>query len=261
MNNKWQEDLWNLFGEQGYVALAFYAGASIAYEIREYQQSLPFLNIDGERGTGKTSLIQFLNGMYFDENYIGFDPYRSTMAAVTRKINNAKSSPVILIDDADTYIRGNKRFDWESLKVLYNNSPYRIYGEKGSDYVNEEPFKGSLIVEGGCYSFSEALKARVFTITLSPVVGERVNTEAATRLFQYPKKIWTETLNKHDFLLNDYKRFYLEAEALYEIEDTSVREYKNRLQVLALIKNAQVLFDLPTDYVVKTIDMVMQEKK
>ncbi|MCV5398020.1 hypothetical protein OFN24_31885, partial [Escherichia coli] len=56
----WVDDIWTAFGEKGYVALAFWLGSLFAEQIRERDKSFPFLEIVGEPGTGKSTLIEFL---------------------------------------------------------------------------------------------------------------------------------------------------------------------------------------------------------
>ncbi len=59
-DNTWLEKLWISFGAKGIVALTFWFGSLFAEQIRLMQKSYPFLEIVGEPGTGKTTLIEFL---------------------------------------------------------------------------------------------------------------------------------------------------------------------------------------------------------
>ncbi|TRR33085.1 bifunctional DNA primase/helicase, partial [Salmonella enterica subsp. enterica serovar Panama] len=94
----WIDDIWTAFGEKGYVALAFWLGSLFAEQIRERDKSFPFLEIVGEPGTGKSTLIEFLWKLAGREEYEGFDPSKSTAAARGRNFAQVSNLPVVLIE-------------------------------------------------------------------------------------------------------------------------------------------------------------------
>ncbi|MCC4118811.1 hypothetical protein LLG90_26005, partial [Aromatoleum toluclasticum] len=57
---EWIGHLWHAFGAKGIVALAFWFGSLFAEQLRSIDKSWPFLEIVGDPGTGKTTLIEFL---------------------------------------------------------------------------------------------------------------------------------------------------------------------------------------------------------
>lgn len=59
--NKYADDLWEVFGPAGVIGLAFWTGAAIHKDIIGLHGSFPFLVLTGPAGGGKTTLISFLN--------------------------------------------------------------------------------------------------------------------------------------------------------------------------------------------------------
>ncbi|MCK7172399.1 hypothetical protein L8P05_00485 [Enterobacter cloacae] len=88
------DDICTAFGEKGYVAL----GSLFTEQIRERHKSFPFLEIVGEPGTGKSTLIEFLWKLAGREEYEGFDPSKSTAAARGRNFTQVVNLPVVLIE-------------------------------------------------------------------------------------------------------------------------------------------------------------------
>ncbi len=127
----WLDDLWTAFGEKGYIALAFWFGSFFAEQIRIRNKSFPFLEINGEPGTGKSTLIEFLWKLCGREEYEGFDPSKSSAAARGRNFVQVANLPVVLIEgDRDESGRParNRAFDFDELKSLYNGHAPRALG-------------------------------------------------------------------------------------------------------------------------------------
>lgn len=136
----WIDDIWTAFGEKGYVALAFWLGSLFAEQIRERDKSFPFLEIVGEPGTGKSTLIEFLWKLAGREEYEGFDPSKSTAAARGRNFAQVSNLPVVLIEGDRTTDNAKQRaFDWDELKSLYNGRASRAVGIKSNNNETYEP--------------------------------------------------------------------------------------------------------------------------
>jgi len=90
--------LWQCFGAKGMAALTFWFGSLFAEQIREMDESYPFLEIVGEAGSGKSTLIEFLWKLLGRSDYEGFDPSKSTHAARTRNLAQVSNLPVVLIE-------------------------------------------------------------------------------------------------------------------------------------------------------------------
>ena len=127
---EWLQHVWTAFGAKGIVALAFWLGSLFAEQIRETQKSYPFLEIVGEAGSGKSTLIEFLWKLFGRSDYEGFDPSKSTTAARARNFAQVAGLPVVLIE-SDRETLGDekshvKSFDWDELKTAYNLSLIHI---------------------------------------------------------------------------------------------------------------------------------------
>lgn len=83
----WLNDFWLGFGERGLIALAFFTGSLFVDQIRQKQQSWPFLEMTGEAGTGKTTLLEFLWRLHGRADYEGFDPNKTSFPGRARTFN------------------------------------------------------------------------------------------------------------------------------------------------------------------------------
>lgn len=150
----WLDLLHICFGAKGTVALANWLGSLFAEQIRHRFESYPFVEIVGEPGAGKTTLIEFLWKLLGRANYEGFDPLKASQVAVMRSMAQVANLPVVLIesDRSDESGDGSKgrpkqAFNWDGLKSLYNGGALRATGMKTSGNDTYEPqFRGALIV-------------------------------------------------------------------------------------------------------------------
>jgi hypothetical protein len=147
----WMPLLWQCYQYKGVVALAFWLGSLFAEQIRDKQASYPFLELVGEPGAGKTTLIEFLWKLCGRRSYEGFDPARSSIAARARNFSQVSNLPVVLIEsDRGSEERDRvkqKSFDWEELKNLYDGGSIYSRGVKntGND-TYEPPFRGAIVI-------------------------------------------------------------------------------------------------------------------
>ncbi|MBM7070757.1 toprim domain-containing protein [Shewanella sp. 202IG2-18] len=164
-DQQWLEYLWQAFGEKGIVALAFWFGSLFVQQIRDKQKSYPFLEIVGEPGTGKSTLLEFLWKLFGRRDYEGFDPSKSTLSGRTRNFAQLSNLPVVLIegDRGDGKDAKQKRFDWDELKTAYNGRSIRTKGLKnaGNDTC-EPPFRGSIVIaQNADVQASDAILQRI----------------------------------------------------------------------------------------------------
>ncbi len=143
----WPQLVWRAFGPDGIIACVYWFGSLFAEHLRLAQSSYPFLEIIGEPGSGKTTLIEFIWKIWGREDYEGIDPNKNTFAGNQRKMTQYSGMPTVFIEadrDEDSH---SKRFDWEEVKPYYNGRGLRVRGMKNSgNETYEPPFRGSLVI-------------------------------------------------------------------------------------------------------------------
>ena len=169
-DTSWVQHLWHAFGAKGVVALAYWFGSLFAEQIRADQQSFPFLEIVGEPGAGKTTLIQFLWKL-LGRDYEGFDPSKSTAAGRLRTFTQVSNMPIVLIESDRETKTGNqahvKSFDWDELKDAYNGNSIRTTGVKTSgNETYDPPFRASIVIsQNNQVQASQAIMERICHMT------------------------------------------------------------------------------------------------
>jgi hypothetical protein len=159
----WLPDFEKVFSTQGMVALAFWFGSLFAQQIRAAHKDFPFLELTGEHGAGKTTLIEFLWKLIGRDDYEGFDPGKATFAARARAFSQVSNMPVVLIesDRDDKAKKGG--FDFEELKTAFNGRAIRSIGSfnRGND-IEEPSFNGSIVIaQNASVDGSPALLSRI----------------------------------------------------------------------------------------------------
>ncbi|MBX9612457.1 MAG: toprim domain-containing protein [Burkholderiales bacterium] len=166
----WVRHLWQAFGPKGYIALAFWFGSLFAEQIRAEQASFPFLEIVGEPGSGKSTLIQFLWKL-LGRDYEGFDPSKSTSAGRMRTFTQVSNLPIVLIEsDRETKSGAQahvKSFDWDELKDAYNGNSIRTTGVKtGGNETYDPPFRAAIVIsQNNQVQASQAIMERICHMT------------------------------------------------------------------------------------------------
>lgn len=166
----WFEDFMKVFHWNGLVCLSFWFGTLFAEQIRADLKSFPFLEITGQHGTGKSTLLEFLWKLCGRDEYEGFDPSKSTFAARARSFMQVSNLPIVLIEsDREASGAKQKQFDFEELKTAYNGRAIRSLGvfNRGND-VEEPPFRGSIIIsQNAAVDGSPALLSRIIQCRFS----------------------------------------------------------------------------------------------
>lgn len=149
----WYDKLHLCFGTKGVVALAAWFGSLFAEQIRARFESFPFVEIVGEPGAGKTTLIETLWKLLGRNGYEGFDPMKGSQVGFMRTMAQVSNLPVVLIesdreDDGDgSKGRPKQAFHWDSLKSLYNGGSLRTTGVKSSGNDTYDPqFRAALVI-------------------------------------------------------------------------------------------------------------------
>lgn len=149
LDTEWWGDFYTAFGPRGLVTLAYWFATLFAEQIRAWQKSFHFLELSGEAGTGKSTLLMFLWKLLGrGDDYEGFDPAKATSAAIARNLARVANLPVVMTEGDRTQDQPHsKRFDWEELKSLYNGQSSRARGKANGGLETFEPkFRGSLVI-------------------------------------------------------------------------------------------------------------------
>jgi hypothetical protein len=186
----WLGSFWATFGARGMVALSFWFGTLFAEQIRAKQQSWPFIEIWGEPGGGKTTIIEFLWRLLGRADYEGFDPSKSTAAARARNLGKVGNLPVVLIEsDRDSSGAGGarqhgKQFDWDELKTAYNGRSVRSRGvANGGMDTFEPPFRGAIVIsQNESVNASPAIMERIVSLEFNKAMQNKATRTALDRL-------------------------------------------------------------------------------
>ncbi|KJS37602.1 MAG: hypothetical protein VR70_12120 [Rhodospirillaceae bacterium BRH_c57] len=250
----WVGNLYRAYGAKGLVAVAFFFGSLFAEQIRQTHKSFPFLEIVGEAGAGKSTLIEFLWKLVGRSDYEGFDPNKSTLAARARIMSQVANLPVSLIEsDRSEDTAKARQFDWDELKTAYNGRASRARGvNNGGNETNEPPFRGSILVsQNNAVQASEAIMQRIIHMNFDTSGHTQASRAAADALAAMPVESVSHFLvmattaeqNVMEALKRDTARFEAELLALPEVR--SQRIAKNHAQFMALVASLAKLVALP----------------
>jgi len=186
----WARDLFNCFGPKGVIALAFWLGSLFAEQIRKQHKSFPFIEIVGEAGSGKSTLIEFLWKLVGRQDYEGFDPSKATLAARARNFAQVSNLPVVLIESDRDQEAGSKQkqFDWDELKTAYNGRSVRSRGQKnGGNDTSEPPFRGAIVIsQNADVNASDAVLQRIVHLKITRENHNETTKALAEKLERMP---------------------------------------------------------------------------
>lgn len=187
-DEEWFDLFWRCFGVRGTVVLAWWLGALYAEQIRHLHKSYLFLELIGEAGAGKTTLVELCWKLVGRNEYEGLDPSKATPANRARNFAQVGGLPVVLIESEREQKEGApvKHFDWDELKTAYNGRTVRGTGVKnnGND-TREPPFRGALMI------------AQNNAVNASEPILQRLGHVHLTREHQTPEtKLYAERLER-----------------------------------------------------------------
>lgn len=256
----WLGMLWECFGAKGVVALAFWTGSLFAEQIRQAHKSYPFLEIIGEAGSGKSTLIEFLWKLCGRRDYEGFDPSKSTLPARARNFAQISNLPVVLIesDREDTSAAGRpvKSFDWDELKTAYNGRSVRARGMKnGGNETYEPPFRSAIVIsQNNPVNASEPVMQRIVHLYFDRAAHTAQTKSLAEQLERMPMEnvsgyILAATRREAQIMQTITERtpgYEQQLQALPEVK--SMRIAKNHAQLMALVDALALAIKLPDEW-------------
>lgn len=200
----WVRDMWTAWGERGIVTLAYFTLSLFAVQIRDHWQSLGFLEIWGEAGSGKTTLVEFCWKLLARTKYEGFDPNKATNAAIARNFMKVSGLPVGLIESGrgDDKAPHQAKFDWAELLTLFNGRSPRSTGVKSSGTETfEPPFLGSIyMMQNRQIDAMPAVLERIMSIEVGKSIWTPESKPAARRLERWDPRAasgWIVHVTRH----------------------------------------------------------------
>lgn len=244
----WFGDVITAFGMNGLITTAFWIMSLFAEQIRYETKSLPFLEGTGLPGTGKSTLLEFLWKTAGRENYEGFDPTKSTAAAIARNLGKVSNLPVVLIEgDRNENVPHSRRFEWEELKSLYNGRATRSRGVKNSGMETFEPlFRGTIIIaQNDPVSASPAVLERIMSLHFDKAHFSEETKIAAEKLERWPVEelsgFLVHALRREDKFLKvwreSYPKLHRQIEATTGVNN--IRLLRNHAQLAAALTAAR----------------------
>lgn len=266
-SNNWLPVLWRVYRERGMVALAFWFGSLFAEQIRAQYESFPFLEMIGEQGAGKTTLVKFLWKLMGRANYEGFDPSKASNAGRMRNFAQVSGLPVVLIEgDRDEDKSKYKKFDWEELKSVYNGNPIRSLGVKtAGNETYEPPFRGSIVIEQNApVNASDAILSRIVHMHFDKKGHTEEANQLAKKLERWPLEklsyfILAATLREREVMETIATQMPAHAKRLQE--EPRIREFRivhNHAMIMALVDALSLVVGLPDDIKAATHDALVE---
>jgi len=232
-DTSWLSPLWVAFRENGIVTLTFWVMAFFAEQIRGDFKSMGFLEMTGIPGTGKSTIIEFLWKLCGRENYEGFDPAKSTLAAYTRNLSRVGNLPVVFMEgDRGEDAPHAKKMDWDEIKPLFNGKIGRARGIKSAgNETYEPPFRGALIIEQNYpVNASPAVMERLMPLNYTKDGWSEATKTAATRIENWPIEEISGTIIHLIRREADYLKVFRE----------NLRTYEERLAKKAKVRNGRI---------------------
>ena len=237
----WFSDFVEVNSLNGLAALSWWTGTLFTQQIRSKQAAWLFLELTGDAGAGKSSLLRFLWRLLGRANYEGMKPNATGASAIglTRALSQVSNLPVVLIESDSTIVDAQGRettsqYNWEDWKMLYDhNANIRTVGVKSSSNDTDSLiFLAALCIsQNASVKGSEAILTRIAHMHCTRAGHTPARKVIATRLNALPVEE-----------LAGYLRRCLEQEASWlEHYFAAFTEYEAKLQANQAIQHQRIV--------------------
>jgi len=249
----WIVNFAKAFHWQGLATLAFWFGSLFVQQIRAMHKTFPFLELTGEPGAGKSTILEFLWKLVGREDYEGFDLLKSSPAGRRRAFSQVSNLPVVIIEsDRDNGDQGAKQrqFGFDEVKPFFNGRGTGTLGvARRSNDVEEHLFQGSLLISQNAeVDGSEALLQRIVHCHADKA-HHKAGTRELARWFERQTSsdvggFLAVALANERKILDTYAAAFERLEAQYAAHESLKNEriIKNHAQVAACGEALAVVF-------------------
>ncbi|MFY9351650.1 MAG: bifunctional DNA primase/helicase [Sphingobium sp.] len=264
----WLDDFWVAYRAKGLVTLAFWTGALFAEQIRAEQQSYPFLELIGQPGSGKTSLIMFHWKLLGRVLYEGIDPNRATAAGLSRTLAKIAGLPTVFVEtkrDNGQVVRASA-FDWDELLTAYNGGAVRVRGvANGGNDTFDPLFRSAILIEQNvAVDASPAMLERIIHLDFNKEGWSDATKQAARRIDALDVRAVSGFIIKatraEAAFLDRFRTAYAAHEQQLRAMPAIVNQRleHNHAQLLALIDALAVILPIAADRLEETKELARQ---
>ncbi len=222
----WAMLVYQAFGVKGVICATYWFASLFAEQTRAKDESFPFLEIVGEPGAGKTTLVKFLWRVWgMTKSEEGVDPNKNSGVGNQRTMMQRANIPTVFIEADRSEEKYSKKYDWNETKPYYNGHGLRVTGAKtsGTETI-DRPFRSSLVIEQNAAVQSDpAVMERIVSLTFTT----SMKTDASCQAVQIMNELKHEDLSYFVLLAAQHEQKVMD----YTLPRTKIFEKKLKKEV------------------------------